>query len=318
MQNATTPIQGHGAGLSAGVYSNPIDLFRAAISAAGIPEPFHVEADGLIHRYHCEGDRSGKKDGWYVLHLDGIPAGSFGHWNEGVSHTWCAKSKSQMTPAERAEHLHRMVNARRQRKAEQERTHSLAAIRARSIWAESEPASPSHPYLVKKGVTAGAAKQSRGSLVLPIVNMEGEVQSLQFIQSDGAKRMLSGGQKRGNFIPAGDGVTNPRRILICEGFATGRTLSELDPAALVLAAIDAGNLESVAKNARIKWPDLPLVIACDDDRKTEGNPGMTKGRAAAIASGAQIISPQWPDDAPLELSDFNDWHSWIKSNGGAA
>jgi len=303
--------------LSAGVYSNPIDLFRAAISAKGIAEPFHIEADGVIHRYHCEGDRPGKKDGWYVLHLDGIPAGSFGHWNEGIPHTWCAKSKSQMTPAERAEHLRRMDETRRHRAELERLKHKEAADKAKDIWINSTLVDDTHPYLVRKGVTAGIAKHSRGALVLPIVSFDNKLASLQFIQPDGSKLLLSGGQKKGNYIPAGGNVTEPSRVIVCEGFATGRTLSELDPKALVLAAIDAGNLEAVAKNARAKWLRLPLVIAGDDDRMTEGNPGRTKAKAAAIASGAAVMFPQWRDDMPLTLSDFNDWHSWIKSNGGA-
>lgn len=315
--NEKTPHQATRGGLAACPNSNPIARFREAILSAGQAEPFHVEADGALHRYRDPEGKTGNTDLWFVLHIDGIPTGVFGSWKTGAKHTWCAKSQNQMTPAERDEHRRRMEDARRQRKQEQERTHSLAAVNAKTIWAKSEPANPDHPYLAAKGVTAGIAKQSQGALVLPIVNMDGEVRSLQFIQQDGTKRMLSGGQKRGNFIPAGDGVTSPSRVIVCEGWATARSLSEIDRTALVLAAIDAGNLESVATNARIKWPDLPLVIACDDDRQTEGNPGMTKGRAAAIASGAKIISPEWPEDAPLKLSDFNDLHQWLKTKRGA-
>lgn len=313
-----TPNQAVRGGFAACPYSNPIQQFREAILSAGQAEPFHIEADGVLHRYRDPEGKTGNTDLWFVLYLDGIPAGVFGSWKTGIKHKWSVKSENHMTTAERDEYRRRMEDARRQRKQEQEHAHNLAAIKAKSIWAKSEPANPDNPYLVKKGVTTGIAKQSYDALVLPIVNMEGEVRSLQFIQPDGTKRMLSGGQKLGNFIPAGDGVTSPSRVLVCEGWATGRTLAESDRTALVLAAIDAGNLESVARNARIKWPDLPLVIACDDDRLTEGNPGMTKGRAAAIASGAKIMSPEWPDDAPLKLSDFNDLHQWLKAKRGAA
>lgn len=313
-----TPNQAVRGGFAACPYSNPIDLFRAAISAAGIAEPFHIEADGVLHRYHCEGDKRGTRDGWYVLHLDGIPSGSFGHWSEGIPHTWSDKHKHLMTTAERAEHQRRVDDARRQRAELERHKHKEGADKAKDIWIKSTLADNNHPYLVRKGVTAGIAKQSRDALVLPIVSFDNKLASLQFIQPDGTKRMLSGGQKKGNYIPAGGNVTEPSRVIVCEGWATGRTLAESDRTALVLAAIDAGNLESVAMNARIKWPDLPLVIACDDDRLTEGNPGMTKGRAAAIASGAKIMSPEWPDDAPLKLSDFNDLHQWLKAKRGAA
>jgi len=40
------------------------------------------------------------------------------------------------------------------------------------------------------------------------------------------------------------------------------------------------------------------VIAGDDDRLTAGNPGGTKAKAAAIASGALLALPQWPGMCP--------------------
>ncbi|WP_322629937.1 toprim domain-containing protein [Halothiobacillus sp.] len=223
-----------------------------------------------------------------------------------------------MTTAERAEHHHRMDDARRQRAELERHNHEQAAIRAKSIFAPATLASDTHLYLVKKGISAGIAKQSRGALVLPIVSFDNKLASLQFIQPDGSKRLLSGGAKRGNYIPAGGNVMEPSRVIICEGWATGRTLSELDPAALIMAAIDAGNLQAVAMNARAKWPHLPLVIAGDDDRLTDGNPGRTKANAAAITSGASLMFPQWGDDMPQSLSDWNDWRQWMRTNGGGS
>ena len=53
----------------------------------------------------------------------------------------------------------------------------------------------------------------------------------------------------------------PSRLIICEGWATGCTLAEDKSDALVLAAIDAGNLKPVAIAARCRWPLEELVIA---------------------------------------------------------
>lgn len=92
---------------------------------------------------------------------------------------------------------------------------------------------------------------------------------------------------------------------------TGCTLAEAEPAATVLAAIDAGNLNYVALAVRHRWPTAKLVIAGDDDRLTAGNPGATKARAAAIAVGALLAFPQWPKGAPNRLTDFNDLVMWL-------
>ena len=54
--------------------SDPISAFCDAISGAGLPVPETVIADDEIHRFSTNGKAS-KWDGWYVLHLDGIPAG---------------------------------------------------------------------------------------------------------------------------------------------------------------------------------------------------------------------------------------------------
>lgn len=46
----------------------------------GTPSPDVIEADGLLHRFHVEGDKRGTLNGWYCLHLDGRAAGIFGNW----------------------------------------------------------------------------------------------------------------------------------------------------------------------------------------------------------------------------------------------
>jgi putative DNA primase/helicase len=79
-----------------------------------------------------------------------------------------------------------------------------------------------------------------------------------------------------------------------------------------LAAVDAGNLQAVTTGARNRWPTADIVVCGDDDRQTEGNPGATKARAAAIAAGARYALPEWPPAAPLNLSDFNDLYTWQK------
>ena len=78
----------------------------------------------------------------------------------------------------------------------------------------------------------------------------------------------------------------------------------------MVAAIDAGNLMSVAMQARACLPDAEIIIAGDDDRHTDGNPGATKARAAAVAARALLALPEWPEDSPDHLTDFNDLAVW--------
>ena len=147
--------------------------------------------------------------------------------------------------------------------------------------------------------------------------MNGAINSLQFIAGDGGKRLLSNGQKSGYSIPVNGllsiEMVQPQQIVICEGWATGATLAEDEPAALVLAAIDAGNLKAVALSVRQQWPEVPITIAGDDDRMTQGNPGRTKATDAAITVDGQVAFPQWPEGAPESLSDFNDLACWLRT-----
>lgn len=296
--------------------TDPLASFLRAMTEAGIPphNPADIVPDGGLHRFRVAGDKSDSRNGFALLHLDGLPAGYFGSWKVGVSETWCAKSSHHMTPAEREANHQRIKSAKERAERIRMAEQAEAARRAVAIWNRAKPASEKHAYLVRKGITPGNARQDGEALILPIVGFDGRITSLQFIQPDGSKRLLSGGKKAGAFITASEGAT-AKRVIICEGWATGRTLAAADPDAIVLSAIDAGNLEKVATQARQCWRNIDLVIACDNDRITPDNPGMTKGRAAAIAAGARLMVPEFPDDAPANLSDFNDLAAWLA--GGA-
>ncbi|MNF96637.1 DNA primase TraC [compost metagenome] len=78
--------------------------------------------------------------------------------------------------------------------------------------------------------------------------------------------------------------------------------------------MNAGNLKAVALALRARYPGLTILIAGDDDRQTEGNPGRTAANAAAVAAGGQVAFPDWPDDAPTTLSDFNDLANWKRTH----
>ncbi|WP_197039039.1 toprim domain-containing protein [Guyparkeria halophila] len=273
-------------------------------------------ADGDMRRYRVEGDKPGSKNGWYVLHGDRNPVGVFGSWRTGAKHTWHADGWESLSETEKAEQRARIATAKAQAAADRANRHAMAAKRAASLWAGSVPADAAHPYAARKRIEPMGARQQGGRLVLPIRRLsDWSLASLQFIDEQGGKRMLSGGAKRGHAIPV-HAPEQPDRLTVCEGWATGCTLAAMSPGDLVLAAIDAGNLEPVALAARERWPDLPLVVACDNDRKDpDHNPGMAAGRAAAINAGGRVIWPDFPPGAPLELSDFNDLMAY--HHGGA-
>lgn len=293
--------------------TDPVLLFRSELEAAFGPLDWLPIPDGQIHRFHVPGDRSGSRNGWYVLYLDGIASGAFGSWKAGSSRTWSSREPADWREAEALRQ--RIEQARQQREAEQRRRWANAETWATRWWQAARPADAHHPYLIAKGVQANGLCQRGGELLVPLIHA-GRVVNLQRIALDGAKRFLFGGRVAGCYSPIGS-IEAGGLLYVCEGWATGATLHEHTGAA-VACAMNAGNLLEAGRQLRRLYPDAQLVFAGDDDRQTaaegKGNPGRTAANAAAVAVGGHVVFPEWPADAPLVLSDFNDLATWRASH----
>jgi len=281
-----------------------VESFADAIRAAGLGEP-DIIGDGRIHRFRADG-RPGAGAEWYVFHLDRLPAGAFGSWRLGITETWSAKAQADMTAAERADFAAMLAKAQAERDAERNRQHEEAARRAASIWSRAAPAPDSHPYLLKKGVRAHGTRLDRfGNLIIPASDGQ-RLTTLQFIASDGGKKFLTGGRISGCWYAIPAEADGP--ILIGEGFATVASLVE-ETGAPGIVAFNAGNLLPVARAIRRLNPHAELIICGDDDQWTEGNPGRTKARAAALDVGAKLLLPDFTGfDLSTRPTDWNDWY----------
>lgn len=289
--------------------SDPIEHFRLAIAAAGLEAPDSINPDGAIHRFSTNG-RRGDDSGWYMLHTDGIAAGAFGCWREGLTQTWCAKSDNAMTDAEREAHRQRIKAMKAQREADLSAAQQQASQTAAALWQGATVAPAAHEYLTRKGIQPHGVKCDGHRLLIPMRDTAGTLHSLQTIAPDGDKRFMPGGRVKGCYHAIG----KPAGVLtVCEGFATGASIHECTGDA-VAVAFNAGNLEPVATALRAKYPDLKIIIAADDDHLTDGNPGMTKARAAALAVGGLVAVPTFPAGRPDKATDFNDLHQLAGSD----
>ncbi|MBW4934460.1 toprim domain-containing protein [Marinobacter sp. F4206] len=296
-----------------------LEAIRIALLENGIepanPDDFLSQLANHEGRFIRTGSASKprSKNAWGVAyHSRGLPIIVIaGDWSTGAEMKWVAWNESSITPEERRELQRSMADAKQAREEEQARQWEAKAAAAARHWHSSHSADPEHPYLQSKGIQPHKARQNGCELVLLLTDFNGKAWSLQTINEAGNKRLMAGGKKAGHFVVV-DGPEYPARILICEGYATGCTLAELDRDALVLAAVDCGNLKAVATGARNRWPDADLIVCGDDDRATPGNPGATAARAAALAAGARLALPEWPPEAPKHLSDFNDLHEWLR------
>ncbi len=282
--------------------SDPIELFRLAIEAAGLTPPDTINADGSLHRFSTNGNR-GDDSGWYCLHLDGIPAGVFGCWREGLQSTWCAKSDKEMTQAEREAHRQRIKAMQVQREADTAHRQQQASESAATLWAQADPATD-HAYLTAKGIKGHGVKVFGDKLLIPMRDTAGKLHSLQTIGADGAKLFHPGGRVKGCYF----GVGKPAGLLIvCEGYATGASIHEATGHA-VAVAFNAGNMGEVAAALRAKYTAMRIIVAADDDHLTADNPGLTKATAAAQAVRGSLAVPVFPPDRGDKHTDFNDLH----------
>jgi putative DNA primase/helicase len=215
-----------------------------------------------------------------------------------------------MTQAERDTHQAQQQAMKVQRDADVIQRHQAARDSAASLLNQADQVGV-HPYLTTKGIQSHGIKVFGNNLLIPLRDTSGDLHSLQTIGPDGAKRFHPGGRVTGCYHSIG----KPAGVLIvCEGFATGASLQETTGHA-VAVAFNAGNLEPVALALRAKYPTLKFIIAADDDHLTDGNPGLTKARAAAQAVGGWVAIPLFPAGRPDKATDFNDLHTLA---GGAA
>jgi putative DNA primase/helicase len=312
-----------------------VNAFLEAMKSAGVhmdlasPKGPHPIPDGQLHRANALGKKNKKNmHVFYVLHLDGVPAGAFGDLATGVEDTWCAKKPSSLTDEERRELKERMKRAQQERAEKQAEMHKAAAEAAALIMKSTGKADPSHPYLAKKGLPVFPGlrvlksnvrytidpeeepKTARaGNLVVPMFSPTGDIVGAQIIQPDGTKRFIKGTAKEGNYHSIGKPPEDGNGpIIIAEGYATAARLHEAT-GFLTIAAFDAGNLLPVAKAIRKKYGAARIIFAADNDRFTKvgdmENPGVTKAREAADQVKGRVAVPIF-EEGDITSTDFDD------------
>lgn len=204
----------------------------------------------------------------------------------------------------------------------------VAAL-ARNIWQASRAPDPLFPYLINKWVRACGireitftdlvhihrkhkvpdrhfyyltALQTNALLVIPVRDIRGGIQTLQFITSGGEKRMLAGNSPTGCFHRIGKPSDC---IVIAEGYATAASLHEADRVAVAVAFF-ADNLKPVALALKNKYPNQQFIIAADNDRFKKVNMGIRKAKEAAIAIRGKVAIPNFRNYPDSKATDYND------------
>jgi phage/plasmid primase-like uncharacterized protein len=290
--------------------NNPAAEFGTTLAEAGFELDGLPVMDGKKHRVRTADDKKGEKTGVYAGYLDGVPAGWYqDHRIHDQPVKWV--STGQQVDAEAQAHLRAIAAQNRiDRENALQRQYAHNARRSGQVYNAMPVADGSQEYLVKKGVKAfpGVKADKKNRVVIPLVNEEGEVRTLQRISANGFKSLKKNGQKTGNFFVVGGELKNGEPVLYAEGYSTAASISEATNRPVVMT-VDAGNLPKVADKLKDKYPDSLHVVLGDDDRKNAVNKGMAKAEEAAIiANGVFTVPAFTAEEKERGLTDFNDLH----------
>ena len=299
---------------------DPREEFSRALLDAGLKLETYPVMDGQIHRVPVMGGKSGAKDGAYCGYEDGRPNGWYQNHKTGQQGKWVANGHTLTEPARnelRQEAAENLTAAESERQEQQEK----AKKRAYAKWMNAE-AAQEHPYLSKKDIEPLEVRQDKhGNLIVPGYDLEsGRIQTLEYINQEGAKWYEKGCPKKGAVcvLPNKEALKEADVVLMVEGYATGASV-HLATGLPVAVAFDAGNIKDAARAIKAKTPNARITICADNDppRPDGTNIGVMKAKeAAASIPGTKVVVADFSQDEKSRgLTDFNDLH---KARGLAA
>ena len=279
----------------------PEEQLIEAMVMAGLEPPLEIHIDGKLHRFRSGTKGQGKggdKPGWYVIYGDGIPAGRFGCWRSGIDEPFKANVGRELSPAEEMAHAKRMAEAKAARDADRARQHEVASATVEAIWSSASYASPEHPYLKRKGIGVhGVRITGDGRLMLPLLDEDGQLSSLQYIDHEGGKLYHPGGQTGLRFWMVGL-MDEPGTLYVAEGFATAATIHEATGRPCIVS-YSASNLVPVVGIMRERLGlTQDICIVADHDKS---GVGQRYAEQACAKHGARYVMP------PIEGMDANDY-----------
>ena len=216
-----------------------------------------------------------------------------------------------------------------------EKAEGIQAARwANALRKASQPASPAHPYLQRKGIAptrtlrqidaseaaailgyapSAGGKQLAGTLLLAVgKRTTGGLCTAELIDADGRKTAIKGAGTRTGAYWATGKPEAAAVILIAEGIATAISARDgsvlgLGDDAVGVATFSNGNLPDVAAAMRQQYPQAKIVICADVDKATGTVPDKYAVDAAQLVGGYLAV-PDFGADRPEGAKDFNDLH----------
>src|SRR4029079_15839622 len=147
----------------------------------------------------------------------------------GLEQKWHSNG-ADLDPDERKRLNEQWRKANEDKRSEEQKRAAECKAKASQLLSGAADAKPDHPYLTRKhvGVHGRIRQTTDGHLLLPLEDVEGNMQSLQLIapekrfHGERDKDFLSGGKVHGCFYTVNDNTSGP--LVICEGYATGGSI----------------------------------------------------------------------------------------------
>jgi putative DNA primase/helicase len=187
-----------------------------------------------------------------------------------------------------------------------------AAERAREIWSAATSAVEHHPYLLAKRLPPDGLRMTERfaysgtgvlehAVLVPLRDESGAIVNLQGIAGDGSKRFLVAAKTRGVFACVGAWRRDlaPECLAIGEGFASVTSYVRMHPAYRGVAAMSCGNLPTVARLFRAKFPSAEIVIVTDQDQ-----PGVRAASEATVAVNGVLHAPGFRFTGIVDWNDL--------------
>ena len=279
-------------------YVDPVAEFRAAISTAGLIPPDDIEP-GRYYRFAGKDKPQRNRDAALFL-FDDLKGGWWIDYSSGYGIQYVNLRNEVLSDSDYASFRKRCDAERKKREKEtqdryiQKQSEVTSLLQATD---RTESAVINHPYYLRKSVDMGfigrGAFPQAGwddALLIPLVDVNGELWSIQAVSPEGEKRYLKGARRQETFHHIGPKITSI--VMIGEGVATVAAVVDATGYPAV-AAMDTSQLLPVAKAIKKKHPQARIVILADNDVRQDGtNPGLKYATEAANELNASLAVPE--------------------------
>jgi len=251
--------------------------------------------------------RSGKNNE-YWLNIINDDLAIYGNWKTGEKYNYFSGDIQKRTPEEKKELKIKIESQKLIYQKEILEAQEKTARKAERSYSKASSQGFSEYLKNKKLEELKQIKFQNNNLLIPLYDTNGKIWNLQTIYPNGTKRFLKNGKKKGCFYIFGfNQFHKSNYVFVGEGFSTCASIY-LASNIPIISCFDAGNIEPVVKEIKLKYPQKKYIILADDDCYSHINIGRKKAIKTATKHNLPAYIPIFQDKSS-KPTDFNDLHT---------